>query len=306
MDLPDLFPGFASQTFHSSEARIFARIGGNENAPPVVLLHGFPQTHVMWAGIAGELAKDFRVVIPDLRGYGWSQVVEPLPDHDQMSKRAMGSDIVELMEQLGHAQFALVGHDRGGRAAYRLALDHPGRLSKLAVLDIVPTINTWEAMDAAFAMDCYHWFFLAQPSPLPETLIGTAPVAYLDHTLASWTAAKNLSAFSPGALAHYRAAFSVPDRIAALCEDYRAGWGLDRARDQADREKGNKIKCPMLALWGSVGLPAGAVDIGTTPLSVWKNWADHVEGEPITAGHFLVEENPSATLEALRRFLRKP
>ena len=306
MDLPDLFPGFSSRTVNTGEARIFARIGGAEGAPPVVLLHGFPQTHVMWAGLAGELAKGFRVIVPDLRGYGWSQVVEPRPEHAQMSKRSMGDDVIALMEELGHAQFALVGHDRGGRVSYRLALDHPGRLSKLAVLDIVPTATMWAGMNATFAMKSYHWLFLAQPAPLPETVIGGAPISYLDHTLASWTAKKSLSDFSAGALAHYRAAFSVPERIAAACEDYRAGWGLDRAHDEADRQAGNKIQCPTLVLWGTAGFPADAIDAeATTPLHVWREWASSVSGEPISSGHFMVEENPSDTLAALQTFLRQ-
>ncbi len=219
MDLPDLFPGFASRTIHTDKTRLFARVGGSESAPPLVLLHGFPQTHVMWAPIASDLARDFRVIVPDLRGYGWSQVAEPAPDHAQMSKRAMAEDIVALMEELGHARFALAGHDRGGRVAYRLALDHPGRLSKLAVLDIVPTAVMWSGMDAALAMRVYHWLLLAQPKPLPETLIGGAPIAYLDHTLASWTDARKLSAFSAGARAHFRRAVNVAERISVSGHD---------------------------------------------------------------------------------------
>jgi haloacetate dehalogenase len=218
----------------------------------------------------------------------------------------MAEDIVALVEELGHVKFALAGHDRGGRVAYRLALDHPGRLSRLAVLDIVPTAVMWSGMDAAFAMRVYHWLFLAQPKPLPETLIGAAPVAYLDHTLASWTAKRDLSAFSTGALAHYRATFAVPERIAACCDDYRAGWGIDRALDEADRAAGRRIECPLLALWGKAGLPADAVGPESSPLTVWREWSSDVEGGPIDAGHFLVEENPSATLAALQEFFAQP
>jgi haloacetate dehalogenase len=162
----------------------------------------------------------------------------------------------------------------------------------------------WASMTAAVAMRTYHWFFLAQPAPFPETLIVKEPIVYLEHTLASWTAGKRLSAFSDGALAHYRAAFSVPERIAACCEDYRAGWGVDREYDEADRTAGKKIGCPTLALWGASGLPADAVTAESTPLSVWKQWADHVEGEPIKSGHFVVEENPTETLAAMQRFFR--
>ncbi len=305
MLLPDLFPGFVSETIDCKGVPIFARIGGDPAKPPVVLLHGFPQTHVMWAGIAGELARDYRVLVPDLRGYGASGIVAVEPDHAQMSKRAMAGDIVALMAHLGHDQFAVVGHDRGARVAYRLALDHAAHVTRLAVLDIVPTSAMWAAMNATTAMDCYHWMFLAQPAPLPETLIGGAPALYLDHTLASWTATKSLGAFSADALAHYRAAFARPERIAACCEDYRAGWHFDRLCDEEDRAAGRTIDCPMLVLWGRAGLPAGAVDAGTTPLTVWRQWAVDVEGEAIDSGHFIPEENPAATVVALGRFLER-
>lgn len=306
MALPDLFPGFDSVTVDTGEARIFARVGGPKEGRPLVLLHGFPQTHVMWAPIAGELAKSFRVVVPDLRGYGWSQVAEVLPNHQQMSKRAMAHDVAELMRELGHAKFAVAGHDRGGRCAYRLALDHAAKITRLAVLDIVPTSVMWASMDAAFAMKVYHWMFLAQTAPLPETMIGKAPTNFLDMTMASWTAAKNLSAFSSSALAHYRAAINVPDRIAAMCEDYRAGYYFDRAIDEQDRANGRKIACPTLVLWGKSGIPSDAVDTDMTPLSVWKDWADNLSGRGIDGGHFIVEENPAATLEALLQFFSTP
>ncbi len=302
MNLPDLFPGFAERTFHLPGVDIFARIGGDEQAPPLVLLHGFPQTHAMWAGIAGELAKTHRVIVPDLRGYGFSGVVERSPDHAQMSKRAMAGDIVALMRELGYERFAVAGHDRGGRVAYRLALDSPECVTRLAVLDIVPTSAMWASMTAAFAMKVYHWQFLAQPYPMPETVISGAPVGYLEHTLASWTARRDLSAFSADALEHYRAAFSQADRISASCEDYRAGWYVDRLLDEADQANGVRIQCPTLVLWGNAGLPADSVDAESTPLSVWKSWATNVSGQPIAAGHFIVEENSAETLAALKVF----
>lgn len=306
MALPDLFPGFESLTVNTGEVRIFARVGGAKGAPPLVLLHGFPQTHVMWAPVANELAKSFRVVVPDLRGYGWSQVPETLPNHEQMSKRAMAHDVNAVMSELGHSRFALAGHDRGGRVAYRLALDHPGRVTKLCVLDIVPTSAMWAGMNAAFAMKTYHWMFLAQPAPLPETLIGKAASSFLDMTMASWTAARNLSAFSSSALAHYRAAINVPDRIAAMCEDYRAGYYFDRACDEQDRTNGRKIAAQTLVLWGTAGIPSSQSDAEKTPLSVWSEWADKVTGAGIAGGHFIVEENPSATLEAMLGFFSVP
>ncbi|MDR3494137.1 MAG: alpha/beta hydrolase [Ancalomicrobiaceae bacterium] len=309
MELPDLFPGFATETVDIGAVKLFARIGGSVDAPPLVLLHGYPETHVMWAGIAGELARQFRVVIPDLRGYGMSGIAELEPDSAQMSKRAMAADIVALMARLGHARFALVGHDRGARVGYRLALDFSGKLTRLAVLDIVPTIAMWQGMDAQYGMRAYHWFFLAQPRPLPEMLIAAAPVAYLEHTLASWTAGKSLEAFAPAALEHYRAAFLQPERIAATCEDYRAGWAVDRLLDAADHAAGRTIACPVMALWGGAGFPAertGAAGEEASPLSIWRQWADQVSGHSIDAGHFVVEENRQETLDRLMPFLHAP
>jgi haloacetate dehalogenase len=309
MEHPDLFPGFEATSIDVGEVRIFARVGGPKDAPAVVLVHGFPQTHVMWHPIAGELARHFRVIAADLRGYGWSSVPEPEPDHAEMSKRRMGDDVVRLMEALGHVRFALVGHDRGARVGYRLALDRPERLTRIALLDILPTMTMWEQMDATLAMRVYHWLFLAQPAPLPETMVTPAAVEYLEFTLASWTKARNLSAFSKVALADYRASFVVPERIAAFCEDYRAGAGIDLAHDRADRAAGKSIDVPTLALWGAAGIPANAKDAegaADGPLAVWRAWCRDVEGAPIDAGHFVVEENAAATLAALVPFLQKP
>ncbi|MBT9289453.1 alpha/beta hydrolase [Hyphomicrobiaceae bacterium 22] len=316
MDLPDLFSGFAAETIDVGEARLFCRVGGRDDAPPVVLVHGYPQTHVEWHRIAGALAQDFRIVLPDLRGYGWSSVPPDRPGHAAYSKRTMAEDIVRLMEKLGHVHFAYVGHDRGARVGYRLALDHPGRLSRLALLDIVPTAAMWSGMDARLAMKVYHWLFLAQPAPLPETLIGSRHAAYLDHTLASWTKARDLSAFDRGALAHYHAFFGVPERLHATCEDYRAGATIDRALDEETLAAGRTIGCPTLVLWGSSGIPADggtASDVGTMedggtvedgPLAAWRSFADDLRGAPIDSGHFLPEENPEATLAALVPFLK--
>lgn len=322
MDLPDLFTNFDAQTVDVGEARLFCRIGGRDDAPPVVLVHGYPQTHVEWHRIAGALAEHFRIVLPDLRGYGWSSVPSDEPGHAAYSKRAMAQDIVRLMEKLGHARFAYVGHDRGARVGYRLALDHPGRLSRLALLDIVPTAAMWSGMDAKLAMKVYHWLFLAQPAPFPETLILSQHRAYQDHCLASWTKARDLSAFDPGALAHYNAFFGVPERLHATCEDYRAGATIDRALDEETLAAGHKIGCPTLVLWGSSGIPAdgGTAPDGSTahngnavrdggtvedgPLAAWRPFADDLRGAPIDSGHFLPEENPEATLAALVPFLK--
>ncbi|WP_342359146.1 alpha/beta hydrolase [Terrarubrum flagellatum] len=296
-DLADLFPGFASHWIDTEAGRIFARSGGS--GPPVVLIHGFPQTHVEWHLIAPELAQRFTVVALDLRGYGWSSA--PRSEKGELyAKRAMGGDIVRAMEALGHARFAVVGHDRGARVAYRLALDHPGRVSKLALLDIMPTITMWEGMDAKRAMQVYHWSFLAQSYPLPETLISKAPLEFINHTLASWTKAKSLAPFDDFALAHYRAFFSDPSRIHACCEDYRAGATIDVEHDRADRESGKTVLCPTLILWGDVGIPAA----GTNPHDVWRaSFTPGATGQSVDSGHFLPEENPSATLAALAPFL---
>ena len=295
-DLADLFPGFDSRWFDTEAGRIFARVGGS--GPPVLLLHGFPQTHVEWHRIAPGLARKFTVVAPDLRGYGWSSA--PRSEGGELyAKRRMAEDAVKVMEALGFAHFALVGHDRGGRVGYRLALDHPGRLSKLAVIDIVPTLEVWRGMDAARAMKMYHWLFLAQPAPIPENLIAPAPLDWLDHTLASWTADKTLRAFDARAMAHYRASFSDPSRIHAACEDYRAGASIDRELDEIDHTAGHKIQPPLLVLWGSHGFPAQ----GRSPLDVWREWAKDARGQAIECGHFLPEEAPEETLAALLAFL---
>ena len=289
------FAGFSTSDFALGEATIHARVGGS--GPPLLLLHGYPQSHLMWARVAPALAERFTVVVPDLRGYGRSSA-PPSRNGERYSKRVMAKDAVALMSALGHETFAVAGHDRGGRVAYRLALDHPEVVTKIAVLDIVPTWEMWAGMDAARAMTVYHWMFLAQPEPLSETLISAAPQAYLDHTLASWTGDGSLKSFAPEALAAYRAAFREPERVHATCEDYRAGATIDRALDEADRAAGRKIAAPLLALWGAKGIPAR----GESPLAVWRRWASDVSGKGIECGHFLPEEAPRATAEALAAF----
>lgn len=295
-DLADLFPGFASHRIDTSAGKIFARAAGH--GPPLLLLHGYTQTHVMWHRVAPALAQRFSLVIPDLPGYGWSAVPEADANHAPYDKRSMANIMIELMAKLGHAHFHLAGHDRGGRVAYRLALDHAATVERMATLDIVPTYDMWHGMDRNMAMKVWHWPFLAQPAPLPEMLISKAPVEYLEWKLANWSKAKNLSAFDPLALAHYRAGFSDPLRIHAQCEDYRAGRGADLSNDEADRAAGKRIACPLLALWGSAGIPS---ETGG-PLKIWREWATNVIGQPIDSGHFLTEENPDATAKALLEF----
>ncbi len=295
-ELADLFPGFSTHRLETDAGGIFARVGGS--GPPVALVHGYPQTHVEWWRIAPRLAERFTVVALDLRGYGSSDAPASA-EGAAYTKRVMAADVVAAMGRLGHEKFAYVGHDRGARVGYRLALDHPGRLTRLALLDIVPTLEMWRSMGAARALAVYHWLFLAQSEPLPETLIGRAWREYIDHTLASWTKAKSLEAFDPRALAHYRAFFAESKRIHACCEDYRAGATLDWAYDEADRAAGRTINIPVLALWGGAGLPAQ----GENPLDVWRRWARDVRGCAIDAGHFLPEEAPEATAQALVEFL---
>jgi haloacetate dehalogenase len=295
-DLADLFPGFESHRIPTDAGRIFARSGGA--GPPLLLIHGYPQTHVEWHRIALPLAEHFHVVCPDLRGYGWSGVPAPDARHEAYSKRVMAGDMIAAMAALGHIRFACIGHDRGGRVAYRLALDHPGRITRLSVLDIVPTIDMWELIEGASGVKAEHWPFLARPAPEPETEILKDPRAWLDGKLAGWTKAKDLTAYDPRALRHYRAFFASPDRIAATCEDYRAGATRDREQDAADRAADRTIFCPVQALWGTAGIPAAGID----PLAAWRRFAPQATGEGIDSGHFLPEENPVDTLAALLRF----
>lgn len=296
-DLPDLFPGFQSLKIRTQAGELFCRIGGD--GPPLLLVHGYPQCHVMWHRIAPELARHFTLVLPDLPGYGKSDIPALSSDHNAYSKRFMAAALIELMYKTGHPRFAVVGHDRGARVTYRMALDRPDCIIRAAVLDILPTYDYWQRMDRTFALKVYHWAFLAQASPFPETLISASAGSFLDHTLASWTASENLDAFAPGALAHYHDFFCQTERIAATCEDYRAGATIDFEHDVADFEAGRKIASPLLALWGQTGI----AQAGDTPLKTWRKWADNVQGHGVEGGHFLPEENPDGLLEALLPFL---
>jgi haloacetate dehalogenase len=296
-ELADLFPGFASHWIDTSAGRIFMRTGGT--GPPLLLLHGHPQTNVMWHRAARALARLFQLFIPDLPGYGWSDAPESDAEHAPYTKRAMANAMLEIMEGQGHVRFLIGGHDRGGRVAYRLALDHPGRVQKLATLDIVPTWAMWHHMDARMAMRAWHWSFLALPAPFPETKIGKDPIFFFNWRAAAGTKIKDLSAFDPRALAHYHAFFNDPVRIRAVCEDYRAGRTTDLAHDEADRAAGRKIACPVLAIWGTAGgVPAETDD----PLATWREWASDVRGFGIDCGHYLAEEAPQATADALIKF----
>jgi haloacetate dehalogenase len=291
--MPDLFPGFESRRFTTQGAEIFARLGGD--GPPLVLLHGYPQTHVMWHLVAPKLAKHFRLIICDLRGYGASSIPPTVPDHSTYSKRAMAQDVIDIADQLGLPSFLLCGHDRGGRVSYRLALDHPSRVEKLITLDIVPTYDMWNRLTRDLALKTFHWSFLAQPSPWPEEMIGRDPVGWLDHKLALWGGTGDLSVFAPAALEAYRSFFSEPARLHATCEDYRAGATYDLAADEADRAAGRRIVCPTAVFWGDKGIPGAT----SGPLAIWKEWCEKVDGRPIASGHFPAEEAPDDTVRAI-------
>jgi haloacetate dehalogenase len=294
--LPDLFPGFESRTAETEQGPVFFRFGGS--GPALLLLHGYPQSHVIWHKVAPELAKDFTLVMPDLPGYGQSAVPPLSADHAAYSKRTIARTMAALMEDLGHRQFRTVGHDRGGRVVYRMALDMPDRVLGAAVLDILPTFDYWNRLDREFALKIYHWAFLAQPAPFPENMIAADPIAFLEHKLASWSAGKDLSAFSEGALAHTRAWFRDPARIAATCEDYRAGAHIDYSQDAEDRRLNNTIQPPLLALWGEQGIAASIED----PLAVWRSWCPHVKGKAVKGGHFVPEEAPGETCSEIKNF----
>jgi haloacetate dehalogenase len=296
-DTSSLFPGFAAKWLDGDEGRIFAHVGGE--GPPVVLIHGFPQTHAMWHRIAPQLARTHTVICPDLRGYGWSSA-PPSKSGERYAKREMGKDIIAIMEQLGHITFALVGHDRGARVGYRLALDHPGRITQLALLDILPTCFVWKQIKSG-AMPGAHWAYLAQPNPVPESEITKDPQGYFEGLMAKWTKAGDLSAFVPQALASYRSSCNDPSRIHAMCEDYRAGATLDLAADEADLKAGKVITCPTLLLWGDFYLTGK----DTSPLDVWRGlFAPHATGVKVGGGHFIAEEDGPGTLKALQGFLR--
>jgi len=298
-ELADLFPGYEARFVETGAGKLFARVGGKGS--PLLLLHGYPESNVMWHRLAPLLAERHTLIIPDLPGYGQSDAPESGADHAPYNKRAMATAMVELMEKLGHRQFALVGHDRGGRVAYRLALDHPERVRRIATLDIVPTFEVWAGINAKRAMKVFHWTFLAQPYPLPEMLIGKAPIEYLEWKMLAWNGRDTNSIFDPRALDHYRTAFSQPARLHATCEDYRAGQKTDFEHDDADRKAGRKIEAPLLALWGATGIPSA----GENPLDVWRRWATDVSGKAIPCGHFLPEEAPEETAAELLPFLNK-
>ena len=266
------------------------------DGPPLLLIHGYPQTHVMWHGQAAALAERFTVVAADLRGYGDSGKPMGDADHGNYSKRTMAADLIAVMAGLGHARFAVAGHDRGGRVAYRLALDHPAAVTRVAVLDIVPTKVLYDATDRVVADAYFHWFMLTKPAPIPEALIGGAPDVWLDMCFGGWAA--DAGAFTAEARSEYRRGFACAEGIHATCEDYRAGATVDFDHDAATIAAGAKIAAPLLVLWGTRGLVGRRFD----PLAVWRDYASDVRGHALPCGHFLPEEAPAETLAALTDF----
>lgn len=293
-----MFENFETKRIPTADAEIHLKTKGD--GPPVLLLHGYPQTHVCWQGVAPVLAERFRVVVPDLRGYGDSSGPSLDAGHHAYSKRAMAADMVEVLSALGHETFSIVGHDRGGRVAHRLVMDHPDRVERMVSLDVVPTLDMWEGTDKKRALGAFHWSFLAQPAPLPEKMIASDPDFFCEWLMRSWAA--DGFQFDATAMTEYKRCFANPDVIQATCEDYRAGAGIDAAHDLADREAGRRITCPVLFLWGAVrgfGGPQG----GSAPLDVWRRWADNVSGGPVECGHFLPEEKPDIVAAELMAFL---
>jgi haloacetate dehalogenase len=288
-----MFEGFTLTTIDAGETTIRVRHGGS--GPPLLLLHGIPQTHLMWHKVAPGLAREFTVVATDLRGYGESGKPPSTPDHNPYSKRAMARDQVEVMRQLGFERFCVAGHDRGARCAYRLALDHPERVEKLAVLDIVPTGEAFRRAGMEFGLNYWLWFFLAQPEPLPERLFGGASDFLVDHLLESWS--EKPGVFPDEIRAQYRSAFRNPETIHAVCEEYRASATLDYEQDEADRGR-RRIACPVLTLWSGRGGFPRWYDV----LEIWREWAEDVRGRALDCGHFLPEEAPEETVAELRAF----
>ncbi|TPJ23577.1 alpha/beta hydrolase [Mesorhizobium sp. B2-7-2] len=293
-----MFVDFETLEIDTGEARIFARHGGS--GPGLLLLHGFPETHAMWRDVAPSLARDFSVVCADLRGYGQSSCPPSAADHAPYGKRAMAADMAALMEDLGFRRFLVAGHDRGGRVAYRLALDYPDHVEKLAVLDIVPTAEVWDRADARLALGFWPWSLLAQPEPLPETILAATAEAIVDNALSGWGSAAD--AFPPGVRQAYVDALRDPAHIHAICEEYRAAASLDRLHDHADREAGRRISCPVLALWSEHGALAEWYRDEDGPLGIWRNWADDASGGAMTGGHFFPEESPIETAATLDAF----
>jgi len=292
-----MFEGFGTARVKAAGAEIHARVGPRREAPALLLLHGYPQTHAIWHKIAPRLAARFNVVATDLRGYGESGKPAADATHAAYSKREMARDQVEVMRALGHERFFVAGHDRGARVAHRLAMDHADAVERIAVLDIAPTLAMYEQTGEAFARYYWHWFFLILPPHMPERMIEAEAEAYLREKMGSGSA--GLEPFAEAAWREYRRCFT-PGTIHASCEDYRASAGIDLEHDRADRDEARKVKAPLLALWGANGV----VERCFRPLDEWRRVADHVQGRALPAGHYLPEEVPDLVADELERFFK--
>lgn len=286
------FDAFATEDRSVDGARIRVRLGGE--GPPLLLLHGYPESHLMWRKIAGDLAQQFTVVATDLRGYGDSSAPRPDPEHRSYSKRTLAQDQLEVMRQLGFDKFAVAGHDRGARVVHRMALDAPERITRAAVLDIVPTPFVFDSIDARRARSYWHWFFLIQEGGLPEKMIGANPEFFLSKIFGNFAGGGDV--VDADTMSAYARAWSDPNKIAAACEDYRAGATSDLSDHAGDT---SLVECPLLVLWGAEGALARLHD---DPLAVWREWAQDVSGHAIPGGHFLPEESPRETVESLLAF----
>lgn len=283
---------FSTSTFETSDNIVINYTCGGRGEP-LLLLHGYPQTHVMWAKVANELSKKYFVICPDLRGYGDSSKPKGEENHQNYSKKAMSKDIVELMKSLGHDEFYVAGHDRGARVAHRMCLDYPFMIKKACVMDIAPTYHMFVTTNMQFATGYYHWFFLIQKDNLPETLIGSNAEYYLKEKLKRWSAPE--SKFDEEAVNEYVRCFDK-ESIHATCEDYRAAATIDMIDDENSRNK--KIKMPLLVLWGEKGFINKTYNL----IDVWKDYALDVSGCTLPCGHFLPEEAPNEVIEKLQKF----
>lgn len=296
MTQTDLFPGFQRRHITTDAGvQIHTVIGGS--GPPLLLLHGHPQTHAIWHKVAPALARQFTLVLCDLRGYGDSSKPQGTPDHLNYSKRVMALDLLRVMQALGHTRFTVMAHDRGARVAHRLAVDHGDAVQRLVLLDIAPTLAMYEQTSEAFARAYWHWFFLIQPAPLPERLIEADPAAYVRDVMGRRSA--GLAPFDPRALAEYQRCLALPGTAHGLCEDYRAAAGIDLVHDRADRDAGRRLALPLLVLWGAQGV----VHQCFRPLDEWRRVADDVRGEALPCGHYIPEEAPDTLLARALPFL---
>lgn len=290
-----MFASFTAHTITRDDIEIAAWIGGR--GPALLLLHGHPQTHVIWHKLADRLAQHYTVVMTDLRGYGASSKPQGLPDHANYSKRAMAADQLAVMRHFGFERFLVCAHDRGARVTHRLCMDAPHAVQKALLLDIAPTLHMYEHTGRDFATAYFHWFFLIQPAPFPEQLIGADPDAYIDAVMGNRFA--GLSPFTPEAQHAYRSALRSPGAVHALCEDYRAAASIDLAHDRDDRQQQRRVAAPLRILWGERGIIGRLFD----PLAAWKAVAEEVSGRSLPCGHYVPEEQPEALLEEILQFL---